>query len=298
MHARALATSFVLTLPAVFALGSCGSLSFSEDNKYGIGQVDDLLAKVEQVQVETVLSKEKSAAALEALRAIVDPSFQGDAVAAYSHLMGTIEQSKTQAQKLGSTAEPMKQTATNVFQQWTLGLESFGNTKLRQQSQIRLEDTRARYENVLRTLVTAQIAYDAFNADLHDNALFLEHDFNAGAVSVIASQLEALGAQRSELDSRLDRCIAASKEYIESGALPGQLGEPEAKQPPPPPVKATTAPSNRRVRTKTPVAPPAQPVAPPKETTPPEGSDEIGPPQDPNPAPTPTPTPVPDSGKP
>ncbi|MFN0241983.1 MAG: DUF2959 family protein [Planctomycetota bacterium] len=287
MHVRALTISFVLTLPAVFALGACGSLSFSKDTKYGIGEVDDLLVKVEQVQVETVLSKEKSAAALEALRAIVDPSFQGDAVAAYSHLMGTIEQSKTQAQKLGSTAEPMKQTATNVFQQWTLGLESFGNTQLRQQSQTRLEDTRARYENVLRTLVASQIAYDSFNADLHDHALFLEHDFNAGAVSVIASQIDGLAAQRTELDARLDRCIAASKDYIESGALPGQLGEPETKAPPPAPVKTTPTQSPRRVRTKTPVVtPPAQPVAPPKETTPvEETTDEIGPPVSEEPTP-------------
>lgn len=281
MHLSLFVRSSALALSASIGLTACGALSFSHDTKYGLTQVDDLLGNVERVQVESVIAKEKAHAALDALRSIVAPNFQGDAVAAYAHLMGTIDQSNAQAKKLGGSIEPMKLVATSVFQEWTQNLESFGNTKMRQHSQVRLEETRTRYEAVLTSLVSARIAYDAFNADLHDHALFLEHDFNSAAVAMIAAEVTALGEQARELDSRLDLCVAAAKTYVEAGALPGQLEEAEAATPPTAPVPSKPA---RRTKTKPPVAP--APTVPP--------TSEIGPPA-PTDGPAPEPTPPPET---
>ncbi len=286
-----LARSSILALSAVFGLTACGAFSMSRDTKYGLTQVDDLLGNVESVQVEAVLSKEKAHAALDALRSIVAPNFQGDAVAAYAHLMGTLDQSDMQAKKLTGCVEPLKQTATQVFQEWTQNLESFGNTKMRQHSQVRLEETRTRYEAVLNALVAARISYDAFNSDTRDYALFLEHDFNSAAVAMISADVDKLGDQIRELDGRLDQCIAAAKEYVESGALPGQLEEPQAATPPPArvPEKSTTTPPTRRTKTRPPPA-----STPSSAPTPSNGQTTTSHVTPPAPAPTPAPTPEPE----
>ena len=81
-----------------------------------------------------------------------------------------------------------------------------------------------RYEAIVTAATSAQVAFDSLNSDLHDNELFLKHDFNAASVHSIAAQVEVLAAQIDELDQRFDAVVSASKNYVEHGALRGQIG--------------------------------------------------------------------------
>lgn len=226
----------VLAVPALLGFAACASTTKNDS----LSHVDDLLGRVESVQVECVVAKEKSHAAYDSLRMIVAPEFQGDPTAVYTTLLEKLHESRTQAAKLASTITPLKNSAENVFIQWTANLESFGNTRLRQQSQSRLADTRARYDAIITAATTAMVSYESLNADLNDNALFLQHDFNAASVSTIAAEVEVLAAQVQELDTRLDTTIAAAKRYVESSALRGQLSV-TATDVRPAPVQNTSA---------------------------------------------------------
>lgn len=214
-----------------------------------LGQVDSLLASVERVQSEALLSKERASQALEALRTITSPEFQGDALTAHHDLTQKVEQSRNQARTLASTVAPMRQAADEVMLRWTTDLEAIGSSRLRQTSQTRLEDTRRRYETVVSSVVSAQIAYDAYNADLNDHALFLANDFNVSAVDAIQGEVHALHEQQRLLDQRLDACITASREYIESSALRGQLTMSTVEVKPAQPATTAPATPRRRVRT-------------------------------------------------
>ncbi len=238
---RQLAAGFALVLPLVLGFSSC----MSGEKSDGLSRVDDLLSRVEQVQVEALVSREKASAAFDALGTVVAPDFKGDPMLVYADLVKKIDESKTQAKKLEQSVEPMKSTADEVFQAWTKDLEKFGNTNLRQQSQARLAETRSRYSEVHDAAVAALVSINAFNSDLSDQALFLEHDFNAAAVSVIAAQVPALTSQARDLGRRLNVCVNASKQYIASGALRGQLDAPAA--PAAPAEKVATAPPARHL---------------------------------------------------
>jgi hypothetical protein len=221
---RNLAKSFVVLVSVVTGLASCSALFPSSEKKsVTLSQVDDLLSRVERVQVESVLGKERSRAAYESLRSICAPDFQGDPLAAHAKLSESIAQSQQQAAALGNALKPAKSAADSVFRQWMADLEQFGNTKMRKRSQARLEETRTRFDAIVSAANAAQLAYDAFNADLNDQALFLAHDFNAAAVAVIADDVAALDDDARELDGRLDACVVASKDYVETAALRGQL---------------------------------------------------------------------------
>jgi len=189
----------------------------------GLTRVDELLTRVEQVQIESLVAREKAAGAFDALGRIVAPDFHGDPVQAYQDLTAKISASKAQAQKLAISVEPMNLTADRVFRAWTNDLEKFGNTNLRQASQARLAETRARYSAVHDTAIAALVSINAFNADLSDQALFLEHDFNAASIAVIAAEVPSLTNQAHDLSRRLNECVATSKTYIGAGALRGQL---------------------------------------------------------------------------
>jgi hypothetical protein len=101
-----------------------------------------------------------------------------------------------------------------MFAQWTEDLESFGNISMRQRSQERLEATRQRYDAILSATLAAQLAYDAFNGDLTDQALFLENDYNASSVAVVAAEQEGLRGRARELARRLEAVNTACQEYV------------------------------------------------------------------------------------
>ena len=224
-----LVRSFPAVVPVLF-LSSCLS-AFGIKDSDGLSQVDELLDRVERVQVESVVAKERVHSALDGLHALVAPEFHGDAVAAHAELQESIEQSLDQAKKLAASVQPLRRTGEAVFAQWTEDLESFGNTSMRQRSQTRLEETRTRYEAVLAAAGSAQLALDALDADLSDHALFLEHDFSAASVAMIADEVDGLRERIRELDRRLDACAAAYQSYVESAALRGQLASEPAAQP-------------------------------------------------------------------
>jgi hypothetical protein len=215
-------------LPAVLALlAPCAFLSgcslLAGEQKNSLSQVDQLLANIQSVQAESGLSKERSHAALEQLEQLARPEFEGDPAQAYASLVAAIGTSQKQAAKMAESVEPMKDSAEELFQQWTKDLEAMHNTRLRAQSRARMDETRKRYEAVVGASANAQASLEAFNADLHDDALFLGHDSNRDAVSAIASEVSALAQREKDLDLRLDACHAAAQRYVEAAGLHGEI---------------------------------------------------------------------------
>lgn len=207
---------------------SSGSL-FDGKKKDGLVQVDELLTRVEQLHVETELSKERVRESMEALRAIVSPEFGGDAVETYKAFTAAIEASEKQAEKLTDAFKPMEKTADKVFSDWARSLESFSNAEMRDHSQMRLEETRERYEAIVSSTEPAMWAYEAHNRSLRDHALFLGHDFNATAVSELQGEVDGLLKHASQLDKRFDAVLKAAKRYVQSTALRGQVEGEEAE---------------------------------------------------------------------
>jgi len=241
----------LLPLALAAALTSCSALTLGVKQKGGLERVDELLSHVERVNVESAVSKERSQAAFEELRSLVAPEFRGDAPSAHARLEAAVEASVDQAEALKKSLKPLRKTGESVLERWTEDLESFGNLAMRQRSQERLEETRRRYDAILAAVVSAQLAFDAFNGDLSDNALFLEHDFNSSSVALVAQELDGLKARGRELVKRLDACMAACQAYVEFSAPVAQI-TPEkeaAPAPEPEPVKKPTP--KKKVTTRT-----------------------------------------------
>lgn len=221
-------TAGLVSLLTLFA--SCSSLPSVFQKKPsddGLVQVDDLLTRIEKVHVESVLAKERSQAAMDALRVMVATDFGGDPAASLNDLMASIDASEKQANELRKAVGPMKKAADVVFEEWTADLEDFTSEKLRRRSLNRLEATRERYEAIVAAVEPAMSSYDAFNTGLHDHALFLSHDFNSGAVSMIEGEVRALATQGQDLTVKLDACLVAAQAYVRATALRGQIDEDE-----------------------------------------------------------------------
>jgi hypothetical protein len=256
---RSTTLSFPLAALGLVLVGCSGLATLGVKQKGGLERVDELLSHVERVQVEATVSKERAQGALEALRKLIAPEFKGDPVAVHAELVAAVEQSHDQAEALQSSVRPLRKTGETVFARWTEDLESFGNLAMRQRSQERLEETRKRHDAILAAAVAAQLAYDSFNGDLSDHALFLEHDFNATAVAMMAQELEGLRSRAKELAKRLDATAAACQAYVEFSAPSAQVAPapevPVAKPEPQPAAPAPAAPAKKPLPPKKKPAP-------------------------------------------
>ncbi len=203
----------------VLVAGCAGTSERSES----VEQVDALLQRIERVQAETAVAKESAHAALNELCTLVSPNFQGDAAMAFAKFITAAEASEEQGESLRDSVEPMANAADDMFRRWTKDMEAFGNSRMRQRSQTRLDETRTRYQGIVGATQAAQIALDAFHDDLRDHALFLRHDLNATSVASLRSDVREMRQQIDGLDMRFDATVAAAREYVESAALYGQV---------------------------------------------------------------------------
>jgi Protein of unknown function (DUF2959) len=278
--------------PLLLSLLAAASCASPTERAEAVQRVDDLLAKIERVQVDSVVSKETGQAPLDQLESLCAPGFSGDAKEVYAHLLETIDHSEKQSKKLKDSVEPMRQSAESIFRQWTTDLQAFGNARMRQRSQARLDETQSRYQAVFANAQSALIAYDAYNADLKDLALFLGHDLNASAVAELATDIQGLKEEMHQVGVRMDAVANAARVYVEASALYGQSESekavPESKDPkatdPAAQTPSKKRPSTLKKKTGTPEATPepAPTPAPSSVATPP-----------PDPAPLPSANPKP-----
>lgn len=200
--------------PACSLLGS---------GKSGVYDLNELVDRVERLHVDAELSKARSGEALSSLRSLVAPDFRGDALLAFDRLLDAIERSEDQADAFASTLDDVEDSAEDVFDEWEESLEDMTNETFRARSESRLADTRNRFEAVLVASRPVGESYGRFNSSLRDHALFLEHDLNPTSVAMLAKDVSLLSDRATELEQRLDACMAASDEYVRSSALPGQV---------------------------------------------------------------------------
>jgi len=105
--------------------------------------------------------------------------------------------------QLATIGEALQESAEEVFEQWTADLEAFTVASLRQRSRTRLNQTKERYEAVLKAVQDAHEAFEVYNLGLRDHATFLGNDFNAASVAEIRMEVQALTQWANDVESLL-----------------------------------------------------------------------------------------------
>lgn len=220
MNTRILAVAAAIA-PLCISCSTMSGVFGSSDG--GPEQVDDLLTRIEHVHAESQLAQQSMRAAISGLHGMVASDFDGDPLAAYEDFLVRIEDSEERAKEMRSTVSDMKSAAGPFFSTWSAKLNSFANPEMRARSQQRLSETHDRYQNILHAVEPALADHDALNAGLKDQALFLEHDFNANSVALLQNDTRTLTSLAATLDQRLTATRTATRDYVETSSLHGQL---------------------------------------------------------------------------
>ena len=108
----------------------------------------------------------------------------------------------------------MNVEAGRLFKNWEGSTAAIQDPELRQRSQQRLGQAKARYSEIETNGQGAARLYTPFMKALQDQVTYLGHDLNPEAVATLKPEADKLNAQAKELYSAIDKTTAAANNNI------------------------------------------------------------------------------------
>lgn len=214
MNNRALLT----ILPAIAAalLAGCSSVYYNAMEKVGIHKRDILVDRVDDARKSQEKAKEQFASALDQFIAITKVDASGDLKTKYDKLNSELKRSEERAKDVNDRIASVSDVAAALFSEWKKELSQYSDASLRSQSEAQLNQTRARYEDLMRTMSAAATRMDPILAKFRDQVLFLKHNLNAQAVAGLSATSITLQGDVSRLIADMEKSIAEAAAFINS----------------------------------------------------------------------------------
>lgn len=207
---HALTTLVVLLLALC---GGCQTMYYDAMEELGFAKREILVDRVAEASDSQDAAQEAYIDALTRFRAVVDFD-GGDLEQMYNHLHAELEEAKAGAAELGDRIDAVESVAQALFEEWDTELAQYQSASLRAKSKARLEQTRARYQNVRDAMRRAQASFQPALAALNDQTLFLKHNLNAAAIGAIKAQLPRVEEDAERLRRDLELATEEANRFL------------------------------------------------------------------------------------
>jgi hypothetical protein len=111
--------------------------------------------------------------------------------------------------------EKVDRIARDLFAEWERELKDIKNPQLRADSQSKLAQTRARYQEVNTALVRSEASLDPVLTQMKDYVLYLKHNLNARAVGSIKDEALLIENEITKLIAEMTRSIQETESFLE-----------------------------------------------------------------------------------
>lgn len=200
----------VLTL----TLTGCQSAYYSAMEKVGVHKRDILIDRVEATKDSQQESQEEFKSALERLTTLIDFN-GGELQDTYNQLNDDYESSLNAANEVSTNIDKVEDVAEALFDEWSDELDQYKSESLKRESSKKLTATQRQFDQLLRSMRSAESKMEPVLTSLHDNVLYLKHNLNAQAVSAIKGEFTNLKRDIQVLMSDMNKSIADSNKFIE-----------------------------------------------------------------------------------
>lgn len=210
LRAPLFATSLALTL-----LGGCSSAYYGAMEKIGVAKRDILVDRVGDARESQQAAKEQFASALDKFIAVTKVE-GGSLKAKYDQLNDDFKRSEARAIEVRERIAAVADVSDALFDEWKKELSAYSDRSLRDQSQRQLDETKRRYNDLMRTMRTAADRMDPILGKFRDQVLFLKHNLNAQAIAGLTSTASNLQGDVSRLIEDMEKSIREADEFIKS----------------------------------------------------------------------------------
>ena len=187
---------------------------FSTLEAFGQEKRNILVNRVENARESQEEAKEQFSSALERFSVLMNFD-GGDLERTYEQLNAEFERSEKRAERVHGRIEDVQDVATALFSEWEKELEQYTNPDLRRSSEQQLEDTRYRYDQMIRVMNRAAGKMDPVLNAFRDQVLFLKHNLNARAIASLEDTAAELQSDVAVLIADMEASIAEANAFIE-----------------------------------------------------------------------------------
>ena len=201
-------------LALMLMLSGCQSAYYSAMEKVGVHKRDILIDRVEETKDSQQESQEEFQSALERLTTLIN--FDGGELQdAYNQLNDDYESSLAAANEVSSNINKVEDVAEALFDEWNDELEQYKSASLKRESSKKLAATQRQFDQLLRSMRSAESKMEPVLSSLKDNVLYLKHNLNAQAVAAIKGEFTNLKRDIQVLMNDMNKSIADSNKFIE-----------------------------------------------------------------------------------
>jgi hypothetical protein len=212
MKKQTLLSASILAL--TLALSGCQSAYYSAMEKVGVHKRDILIDRVEETKESQEESQEEFQSALERLTTLIN--FDGGELQdAYNQLNDDYESSLKAADDVTTNINKVEDVAEALFDEWSDELEQYKSASLKRESSKKLDATKRQFDQLLRSMRSAESKMEPVLSSLKDNVLYLKHNLNAQAVAAIKGEFTNLKRDIQILMNDMNKSIADSNKFIE-----------------------------------------------------------------------------------
>ncbi|MDC8832412.1 DUF2959 domain-containing protein [Alteromonas gilva] len=205
--------SAVLLLTVIGALAGCQSAYYAAWEKVGVEKREILVDRVEDARESQEEAEKQFSSALEEFSALLQ--FDGGELEdAYQSLSDQYEASKSAADDVTTRIDKIESVAEALFDEWEAELEEYSNAGLKRSSQQTLNETRLKYNKMLRAMRRVENSMQPVLQTLQDNVLYLKHNLNASAVGALQGELSTIQRDVKSLLADMQTAIAQSDAFI------------------------------------------------------------------------------------
>ena len=206
-----LCASLVLTA----LLGACQGAYYSAMEKLGVPKREILVDRVEEGRDAQKDAKKEIVDALEAFKAVA--GFEGGELEdVYDDLKDEYESSADAVEEVETRIAKIEDVASALFEEWSAEIDDMEDRALKKSSQNMLDDTRARYDRLIKAMKAAESKMQPVLTKLKDHVTYLKHNLNARAIASLQQNLVTIEGDVSALVRDMEKSIAEADAFIES----------------------------------------------------------------------------------
>lgn len=203
-----------ITIPHVltlFILFSCSQIKYSAWETLGVEKRDLFKREVKSVKDTQEESVESFQDALTKLKKVY--AFDGgDLEKDYKRLNNAYENSKEDAAEVSRDIIELDKVAMDLFKEWKDEIGEISSKDLKRKSKKQLRETRIKYEELHKKLISSEKKMKPILNKLKDQVLYLKHNLNSKAVAGLKTE----GARiESDIEKLMKEMTASTKEAEE-----------------------------------------------------------------------------------
>jgi hypothetical protein len=207
-------TNVGVSVLALVALAGCqNSVYYGTMEKLGYHKRDILVSRVKETRDDQEAAKKQFQTTLQQFSAVVH--FNGGSLQAeYEKLNTEYDRSVARADAVHSRIKSVESVSGALFDEWKGEIKEYHSDQLRQQSQQELDETQAKYKQLLAAMKRAEAKMQPVLDAFHDQVLFLKHSLNAQAIASLEGTRASLETDVNGLIADMDRSIKEADEFI------------------------------------------------------------------------------------